>query len=376
MYWLGLDENVIPPKGEPFYEPFNASYPTKGRITEVMNTLVTMGAHTIRSQTLGVSVGNPLSLEPALNDFNDQAFDTIDYAVFQARQHGLRIFAPLVDNYDYYHGGKFSFLRFRGIDINATGEQPLPAAVQKFYTDPTIIGDFKNYIKHLITHVNPYTGLTYAEDPTIFAYETGNELSGPTFGDEDVPVKWTDEICQYIKQLAPHKLCIDGTYGVNKSHLSIASVDAFDDHYYPLNITKLKSDIDLVGSANKVYIAGEYDWTGNIASAPSLESWYSVIEERQKTSNPVIAGDLFWSLFMHDVPNCNIFVNHSDGFSLQYNNPLNTKHNNTQISTIRQHFFKMQNESVTSYLPAVPCPGKYADYTYSPGLEDFDGHVY
>ncbi len=65
VYWLGLDENVIPPAGEPFYAPFNASYPTKGRITEVMATLVAMGAKLIRSQTLGVSVGNPLSLMPS-----------------------------------------------------------------------------------------------------------------------------------------------------------------------------------------------------------------------------------------------------------------------------------------------------------------------
>ena len=341
-----------------------------------MNTLVTMGAHTIRSQTLGVSVGNPLSLEPRLNVFNDDAFDTIDWAVYQARQHGLRIFAPLVDNYDYYHGGKFSFLRFRGIDINATAEQPLNPDVQEFYTDRTIINDFKKYIRHLITHINPYTGLSYAEDPTIFAYETGNELSGPTFGDTDVPAAWTDEICRYIKQLGPNKLCIDGTYGINETHLRIESVDAFDDHYYPLNITKLQSDIELSGSANKPYIAGEYDWTGLIPDAPSLQSWFDVIEARQNTSNPVIAGDLFWSLFMHDVPNCNIFVNHSDGFTLQYGNPLNTAKNDTQISTIRQHFFRMQNESVTSYLPAVPCPGKYADYTYSAGVEDFDGNVY
>lgn len=79
--------------------PFNASYPTFGRITEVMNTLQTMGAHVIRSQTLGVSVGNPLSVMPALGEYNEQAFATIDWSVFQARQHGLRIVAPLVDNY-------------------------------------------------------------------------------------------------------------------------------------------------------------------------------------------------------------------------------------------------------------------------------------
>ena len=66
--------------------------------------------------------------------------------------------------------------------------------VQQFYTKATIVNDFKNYIKHLITHVNPYTGLSYAEDPTIFAYETGNELGGPTFGDMDVPVAWTADI--------------------------------------------------------------------------------------------------------------------------------------------------------------------------------------
>jgi len=96
VYWLGLDENVIPPAGEPFYEPYNASYPTKGRITEVMSTLKIMGARTIRSQTLGVSVGNPLSLMPELGRVNEDAFDTIDWTVYQARKYGIRIFVPLV----------------------------------------------------------------------------------------------------------------------------------------------------------------------------------------------------------------------------------------------------------------------------------------
>ncbi|EMD01274.1 glycoside hydrolase family 5 protein [Baudoinia panamericana UAMH 10762] len=375
VYWFGLDENVIPPAGQPFYAPYNASYPTKGRITEVMNTLVTMGAHTIRSQTLGVSVGNPLSLEPEHNVFNDAAFDTIDWAVYQAREHGLRIIAPLIDNYDYYHGGKFVFLRWNGINISSSSSTPQSPLVQQFYTNATIVNDFKNYINHLLTHVNPYTGISYANDPTIFAYETGNELGGPVFGDMDVPVAWTDEICSYIKSLGPDKLCLDGTYGVNRTHLNISSVDMYSDHFYPLNLTRLQADIDLVGSADKVYLAGEYDWTGNVPT-PTLSSFFNVIEGRQNITNPVIAGDMFWSLFMHDVPNCNVYVNHTDGFTLQYGDPLNTAQNNTQISTIRQHFFRMQNESVSSYLPAVACPGKYEDLTYSPGVMDSEGDVY
>lgn len=99
IYWLGLDENVIPPPGEPYYAPTNASYPTKGRITEAMRTLQTMGGRTVRSQSLGVSVGNPLSLMPALGEWNEEAFETIDWAMFQAREHGIRVQVPLVDNY-------------------------------------------------------------------------------------------------------------------------------------------------------------------------------------------------------------------------------------------------------------------------------------
>ena len=237
--------------------------------------------------------------------------------------------------------------------------------VQEFYTNPQIVNDFKNYIKTLITHVNPYTKLTYAEDPTIFAYETGNELGGPVFGDEDVPNSWTEEISSYIKELAPHKLVIDGTYGINKTHLNIPTIDIYSDHYYPINNTKLTNDIALVQAANKVYLAGEYDWTGNNPQADSLASFYSIIEGRQSLKQPVIAGDLFWSLFMHNVPNCKQYVNHTDGYELQYGNPLNTAHNNSQISQIRQHFFRMQGLQVGANLPPVACPGPLSNPTYS-----------
>lgn len=52
-----------------------------------------------------------------------------------------------------------------------------------------------------MTHVNAYTGISYAEDPTIIGYETGNELGGLMFGDKNVLNEWTCEICQLIKKL-------------------------------------------------------------------------------------------------------------------------------------------------------------------------------
>ena len=88
----------------------------------------------------------------------------------------------------------------------------------RFYTDDSVINTFKNYTDILMRHVNPYTGLSYADDPTIIGYETGNELNGIAWGDKDVPVEWIVEICCLIKGLGPKKLCIDGMYGVNTTH--------------------------------------------------------------------------------------------------------------------------------------------------------------
>lgn len=208
---------------------------------------------------------------------------------------------------DYYHGGRFNFLRWRGINITQQDDSP---RVAEFFTNRQVINDFKNYIRIHMTHKNPYTGLTYAEDPTIMAYETGNELYGPIWGDMDVPAAWVQEIARYIKKLGPKKLVVDGTYGVNKTHLSIPEVDIYSDHFYPLDNTKLQNDIDLVASANKVYWSGEFDWTGlngnDVPTGDTLESWFAIIEADQLKPNSVVAGDVFWSLFMHSVPDCEV----------------------------------------------------------------------
>jgi mannan endo-1,4-beta-mannosidase len=250
VYWLGLDENVLPAAGEPYYAPLKASYPTKGRITEIMAIVKALGGTMIRAHTLGVSTGNPLSVMPSLGVVNQKAFESIDWAVYQARQYGLRLMVPLTDNYDYYHGGKYDFLRWNGWNLTQSADANNPL-IQQFYTNATVVDSFKEYVHTLLTHVNRYTGLSYADDPTIFAYETGNELSGPVWGDMDVPVTWLGEISGYVKELAPRKLVVDGTYGINRTHLGVEEVDVFSDHYYPISLSKLEEGLALGKSKNE-----------------------------------------------------------------------------------------------------------------------------
>jgi len=199
----------------------------------------------IRSHTLGISYGNPLSLFPSLGELNSAAFGPIDWAVYQAREYGLRLMIPLVDNFDYYHGGKYTWLRWTGHNLTRARDEKNPQ-VQEFYNvSGNVWPEFKKYIHTLLTHVNPHTNLSYAQDATIFAIETGNELCGPVWGDMDVPADWVKEVGKYVKSLAPQKLFVDGTYGVNQTHLNIEEVDIFSNHYYPVSLTKLRKDLEL-----------------------------------------------------------------------------------------------------------------------------------
>lgn len=319
-----------------------------------MATVKALGGTAIRAHTLGVSVGHPLTVMPSPGEVNRQAFDTIDWAVYQAREYGIRLMVPLTDNWDYYHGGKYTFLRWAGFNLTQKKDQHNPL-IQQFYTNATIVAAFKDYVRKLITHVNPYTNVSYADDPTIFAYETGNELEGPVSRDLDVPVAWLSEIGKLIKSLAPMKLLVDGTYGVSTMHLTIPEVDIFSNHGYPISVSKLKSDLALAASVNKTFLSGEYTWNSQSrGDDDSLEAFFRNIEQ-----SPAAGGDMFWSLFGHNVPNCTAFVNHSDGLTLQLGNPSNSAFINGRIQLIYQHFVKMSRGVVISAnttLPSVPCP--------------------
>lgn len=63
-----------------------------------------MRATVIRGHTLGISFGTPLSVETALDVFNDDAYKSIDFAILVARIYGIKLLIPLVDNVsDYSH---------------------------------------------------------------------------------------------------------------------------------------------------------------------------------------------------------------------------------------------------------------------------------
>ncbi len=302
IYWLGLD-----------WTEDNLYYPSHFRVDDALTTAREMGATVVRADTLGMSQGCRLCVEPSLGHFNDDALTHIDYAIKRARDRGLRLIIELVDNWHYPLGGKHTFTDWRGL-----------ADEDQFFTDPTVIGDFERYIDHLLTHVNTYTGVAYKDDPTILAWETGDELRPPR--------AWTATIARYLKRLAPHHLVLDGSRHVSTDDLSLPSVDLYSDHYYPMSVAGLRRDAATVRAAGKVFVVGEYSWNDDAMGEGSLARFLAAVQ-----AEPGVGGDLYWSLFGHS--DTYGYVRHDDGYTLHY--PGDTPTVAMQAQLLRHHAYAM-----------------------------------
>ena len=330
MYWLGLDDNVQDANGP--------EYPTHARIDDGFAGAAALGARLVRSHTLGISVGSPRSLEPSLGQFNDAAFDTIDYSVFKARQSGIRLMIPLTDQWHYYHGGKHTFVAWRG-HPDLPGQNAATSNTQKvteelFYTDPTIISDFHDYIAHLLDHVNPYTGMRLGSDPTIAIWETGNELW-------DAPPAWTEQTAKFIKSQAPQALVADGSAAtgmhVSSAAITAPDVDIVGGHFYPTDPNWASSDAQTAAADGKAYVVGEYPLNGADASG-----WLSGV-----AGNGNIAGDLAWSLLPHLADGSP--EPHGDGYALHV--PGATPGETAQVALLAAHMMTIDS---TTPVPSGP----------------------
>ena len=301
-YYLGLDDNVPDSSGMP-------TYPTKAAIDDALRSAVATGATVVRSHTLGVSVGCSSCLEPRLGVFNDGALVAADYAIFRAGQLGLKLMIPLTDQWRWYHGGESVFTGWAGYpndpnpSVNAANSTAQRESESHFYSDPAIRSSFRVYVAHLLNHVNPYNALAYKNDPTILAWETGNEL---WTADE----AWTQSLAQYLKHtVGARQLVADGSAADGMS-VSGAAVDAPDidivgGHFYPVDIEWMRRDASVAAAHGKAYVVGEFDWTNPGATAALIAA---------VQGDPNIAGDLYWTLMPHLAGGAP--EPHGDGFAM------------------------------------------------------------
>jgi mannan endo-1,4-beta-mannosidase len=272
--WLGL-------AGYGPADPAGPHYASNFEIDDALTTAKEMGARVIRSQTMGDSVGCALCLEPAQGQFNQKAFERVDYALRAARARGLKVIATIVGDDAIDGGSGCVYLRWRGIDVpgcSLTNMEP-------FWTDAGALAEVEAHVRALLDHVNVYTGVAYKNDPTILGWDLLNGGGSPT--------PWTRQLAQFVRSVDGNHLILSGA-----NNAGLDAVDACVSFVYPhwsLPLSFVQGWIDTCRHAGKPYIVYEYGWDAtNFPTRPALSSFLATLR-----ADPEVSGDAFWALQAH-----------------------------------------------------------------------------
>ena len=368
IYWVGQDENnpVEPNTDEVVY-----THPSEYRVDDVLVSALSMGSKVVRTHTVGISTGTGEyhawnmgwdgTVWPERGVIREENFASMDYTVFRAGELGIKLIVPLTDEWNYYHGGIHDFLGWRGLSQLEGVEGNCVCNMDQhlqdmFYTHPDVVSDFKEYVSVILNHVNPHTGIAYKDDPTILAWESGNELYYPTFN-------WTVDLATFIKsEVGAQQLFMDGRMVSrtgfypeldNQDMLSLYTsvVDIVSDHFYPMNVDKLVEMATMAREYGLPYVIGEIGW---LKADVDVVTFLTAVEELHDAG--MVSGTLFWSMFGHAEQYGH--VTHNDGYSIYWPTgpePDTFHHNNlayrNMLKNMSDHMFLMSGTEVPeSYL--------------------------
>jgi mannan endo-1,4-beta-mannosidase len=239
--------------------------------------------------------------KPAFND-GENGLVHLDQVIAAAEDQGIRLVLPLVNNWTAF-GGIDQYVRWAGGQYH-----------DEFFTDPEIKQWYRDYVNHVLNRTNTITGKVYKDDPTIMAWELGNELqcsnSGPYPPSEncgsDIMVAWADEMSQYVRSLDPNHLIGFGGEGFLCSEpggtnwitnctksadpvalLALDTIDIHGIHVYPNHWEPEEPTSDwedfgewwideqgaIAADANKPYYMGEYGWVDQSQRMLVYDNW-------------------------------------------------------------------------------------------------------
>jgi hypothetical protein len=98
----------------------------------------------------------------------------------------------------------------------------------------------ENYLGQFVTHVNPYTGLTYAQDPNLLAIEIFNEPSHP--GGPEETTRYIDAMASALRDAGFRKPIfynISQSYSDEHGHaVCAARIDGVSHQWYPTGLVR------------------------------------------------------------------------------------------------------------------------------------------
>lgn len=288
-----------------YYNQADLVYGREAGVAETFDKMAALGMTVVRGNAHN---DHPAALDPAAIQTEpgvlvESSLVALDRSIAMARERGLRLILRFTNNWADY-GGIRRYVEWH------LGRAPQQKEWGLFYTEERIRGWYKSYARAIIERWNTVTGVRYRDEPTILAWELGNELRNPSAGRADELVAWHAEMAAFVRSIDPNHLIADGGEGFDDARegcsfsrlAKIPELDMLSYHLYPSS-WKLNDGEDAEafirwreGTARehgKVAYLGEY---GKVAA----DAERAVVFERWLRCAENSAGAVLWHLVNDD----------------------------------------------------------------------------
>ena len=189
--------------------------------------------------------------KPVVNEGED-GLRRLDYVIKQAEEHNMKLVITFTNYWEAF-GGMGQYVKWYQM---SQGKSVGNSKVDEkdtcdFYTNETIKGWYKDYIKTLLNHTNYYTGEKLMDSEAVFSWELSNEprCTVDEFCKDDILYNWAKETSAYVKSIDPYHMVSVGDEGFyNLGYQEAAKQDlpyAAYSGYYGVDFNKLMT-IDTV----------------------------------------------------------------------------------------------------------------------------------
>lgn len=195
--------------------------------------------------------GIAAKVEPALQTapgvYNDSVMAGLDYLISEMGRRGMTAVIYLNNAWEW-SGGYGQYLEWSG-----HGRRPVPAVdgwpafmeyVARFVKSADAQRLFAAHVRNIISRTNRYTGIRYADDPTIMSWQICNEPRAFSADGKDAFVSWIENTAALIDSLAPRQLVSTGSEGMHgceedmelfeRIH-AVPQIDYINIHIWPYN---------------------------------------------------------------------------------------------------------------------------------------------
>nr|WP_319398858.1 beta-mannosidase [uncultured Carboxylicivirga sp.] len=210
--------------GANYWQGMNLGAPTTGdrqRLIKELDQLQAMGIKNLRvlaaseADSLGRYCIHP-AIQIAPGIYDEEVLEGLDFFLNEMSKRDMKA-VMVLGNFWTWSGGFPQYLKWAG-----AGKIPYPQEDEhswtefvdyskQFYTNTKAQEMMNQYIEFIISRKNTVSGINYAEDPTIMAWQLSNEPRG--YDQVAVYQQWIEKTARLIKKLDVNHLVSIGSEG-------------------------------------------------------------------------------------------------------------------------------------------------------------------